>query len=521
MSPGLALPLYWFVHIALLSPQGHISAQKHADRGLQLAKAGNLSVAEFELRRAIDLAPRNPTYLGSLGTILAMESKLIESTEYLSKALEIAPHDLTIRRNLAANFWHLHRLEEARQNLELILKQSPGDEQATLLLGMVCENLQDYASAAKLLGSVTSLVWQHAESIAALARSYYRTQGNRKARQFLRKLLEGAAEPQKVYLGAQTAMEAEDYETAEELFASIKSSYPDRATLAYYLALARYRTGRFSECHATLREMIDASYWTSNTYELVGWCYAKQGKLKEAVDAFEHSIDLDPSKESTYLDLGTILVDHKMTDLAVSVAKLTVERFPESYRAHMMLGMVQAYVGLLTDAVKSYGRAVELNPNSPEANYDLAMAQSMAGFTETAMQTLERGIERFPRDTPHYEAHASFLVNLAEAGNAAAESRAVSLLKSAISLDSSLPEPHYLLGRLELRSNRTSEARGELELAVKLNPRSAKIHFALSRAYHRLGLEALAAKEIRVYEDCAKEELKEGRERSTIKLRRW
>jgi len=133
MSPVLALPLYWFVHIALLSTQGNISAQKHADRGLQLAKAGNLSVAEFELCRAIDLAPRNPTYLGSLGTILAMESKLIESTEYLSKALEIAPHDLTIRRNLAANFWHLHRLEEARQNLELILKQSPGDEQATLL----------------------------------------------------------------------------------------------------------------------------------------------------------------------------------------------------------------------------------------------------------------------------------------------------------------------------------------------------------------------------------------------------
>jgi tetratricopeptide (TPR) repeat protein len=520
MTTTLLLLFYWSANISVLSPQGSVSAQEHVERGLHLAQAGDLSAAESELRRAVELAPHDPACLGNLGTILAMEKRVDESTEYLAKALAIDPHETAVRKNLAANLWQLHRLEEAKQNLEVILKENPHDQQAILLLGMVSENLKDYPRAAKLLASVKPLVWERAETVAALVRCYYRTQDKQQARQILKGLLESAADPQKVYLSGQTALEAEDYEIAAQLFASIRSSYPDPAKPAYYLALARYRTGRFSECQGTLLE-IEAARRDSSVYELLGWCYAKQGALKEAIGAFERAIDLDPSQESAYLDLGSILVDHNMTAATLDLAKMAVQRLPESCRAHMMLGMTQARIGLLTDAVKSYTRAVELNPDSPEANYDLAMVQSIAGFTEAAMHTLEGGTKRFPRDAPQYEAYASFLVNRAEAGDAAAEARAASLLNSAISLDSSLPQAHYLLGRLELKSNKADEAARELELAAKLDPRSAKVHFALSRAYHRLGREEIAARELKVYEDFAKEELKKGRGRTGINLRRW
>jgi tetratricopeptide (TPR) repeat protein len=501
--------------------QDRSEARERAEQAMELARTGDLTLAESELRRAVELAPNSPTYLADLGVILGMERKLAESNHYFEKALRLDPANISVRRNLAANQWQLGEMGKARDNLEKILKVEPRDGDSILLLGMVEENLKHYAAAVRLLNFVPSLVEQRPESIAAMVRSYYRTEDKQKARQFLRSLLEGPADAQKVYLGGQVALEAEDFETAEDLFASIKSGYPDPSKLGYFLALARYRAGKFRACQDTLLNTLTGSQASSDFYDLLGWCYAKQDKLREAVDAFDQAIALAPSQESCYLDLGTVLIDHQRNDVAQELAKKTVEQFPNSFRAYMMRGITEAYVGYLTDAIKSLGRAVELNPDSPEANYDLAMAESAAGFTQEATATLERGTNRFPKDAPHFQEYAAFLVDLAEGGDAAAETRAISALKNAISLDSSLPEPHYLLGRLDLKDGKADEAAQELELAEKLSPQSGKIHFALSRAYRRLGREDKAAEQLKAYESLAKDELKEGRGRLGIKLRHW
>src|SRR5689334_14229428 len=78
-------------------------AQAHADRGVQLIREGDLQRAETELRLSVQLDPRNPVYLGSLGAVLGMERKLEESDVYLEKALRLNPADWTTRRNLASN----------------------------------------------------------------------------------------------------------------------------------------------------------------------------------------------------------------------------------------------------------------------------------------------------------------------------------------------------------------------------------------------------------------------------------
>ena len=114
------------------------------------------------------LAPRNPSFLADLGTVLAMERKLGESTDILKRALQLDSSNLTAQQYLAANLWQLHRYLEAKQELEALLKKKPGDKPATLLLGMVSENLKDYAAAARLLGSVPALVRERPESIACV-----------------------------------------------------------------------------------------------------------------------------------------------------------------------------------------------------------------------------------------------------------------------------------------------------------------------------------------------------------------
>ena len=157
-------------------------AETHVDLGLQFAQQGDLVHAESELRQAAEIAPTDPEILASFGTVLAMQNKLEESSSVFQRELKVSPRDITVRRYLAANLWQLHRYAESKQNLQVLLSEKPDDQPARLLLGMVSENMKDYATAAKMLSSVPEQVRQQPQSIEALARSYYHLGQTSKAR---------------------------------------------------------------------------------------------------------------------------------------------------------------------------------------------------------------------------------------------------------------------------------------------------------------------------------------------------
>ena len=204
-----------------------LAAQHHVEVGLQLARDGDLTRAETELRKAAELAPDEPLSWAHLGGILSMQRRLQDANVYFEKALRIDPNNSVIRRDLAASQLQLGQLQLAKKNLERVLKTTPRDPPATLLLGMVAENLNDYRAALELLGSVSELVRQRTESLAALAHSYYRTDQRDKARETLRLLQTHKDGPPAAFLAGQVALEDTDYRTAENIFRSIQSTFPD------------------------------------------------------------------------------------------------------------------------------------------------------------------------------------------------------------------------------------------------------------------------------------------------------
>ena len=494
--------------------QGISKSQAHADRGMQLAESGDLKGAEAELRLAVELAPNDPRHVADLGGILVLQHRLEEAIACFEKSLKLDPSNLVIRRNLAASQWQLGDLKAAQKNLEYILSTTPGDKSTILLLGMVAENRKDYRRAAKLLESVPELVVQRPESVVALARSYYNIQQREKAQETLKSLLSHPADSNGVFLGGQVAAEAKDYEIAENLFDSIKSIYPDKATLGHNLAQAQYQANRFSESQSTLLGLIAKGYETSDIYNLLGWCYLKLNKKREAVRAFDQAIDLEPTKESNYLDLGLILTDSNLLTVALAVANKALERIPASYRAYMLKGLIESRQGDYSNAVTSYNRALELNPEAAEANRGLAKAQLKAGWDQQAMATFESGIKRFPRDALHYQEYALMLLKAADTGDAAAEARGLGLLKKALEIDGSLSESHYQLGNRALAKGQMKQALEQLAMAAKLDPQSAKVHYALARAYRRLGRQEEALKESQLHAKLKAEEEKPDRIRA-------
>ena len=501
-------------HLVILLPflqcfvtaQENARAQQHADRGFQLAQQGDFKGAENELRRAVDLAPSEPQFLAGLGGVLGTQQKLEQAQIYFEKALKLEPQNLMYRRNLAANQWQLGRLEPAKDNLEHILKVKPDDEPTILLLGMVMENLQDYSRAAALLGSIPVLVKQRPESLTALARAYFRTNQREKARATLDILQQHPAGALGVFMGGRVAAEIGDYETAERLFESIRSSYSDTRTLGYNLALVQYRSGRLRESQQTLEGLIAAGDLNSDIYNLLGWCYQKQDKRKEARQALEQAIQLDSSKESNYLDLAMILAGNRQLAAALAVSEDNVERHPNSYLAQVMKGLIELRMDQFTGAVRSYGRAVELDASSPEAYRGLAVAQFAAGMAAEAKSTFEGALQKFPQDGLLYQEYGKMLLRFGETGDTAAESRGMELLTTALKLDDSLSEPHYYLGNLALKRGKASEAVRHFEEAARLDSKSSRNSYALARAYRRLGRAGDANRQIQRYKELKAEE---------------
>jgi tetratricopeptide (TPR) repeat protein len=476
------------------------TAAAHSDKGLQLAQAGDLAGAESELRSAVALAPENPEFLTSLATVLAMEKKLEDSTNVFKRALKMDPQNLTARRYLAANLWQLHRYPEAKQNLELILKQNSNDQPSRLLLGMVAENMKDYGTAVKMLASVPAEVRKQPESIAALAVSYYKMGEKQKARHTLEELQNHSTGTRAVLLGAQIADEAGDYETAERLLASIRSNYSDRAGLDYRIAAVQYHAQKFAESEQTLLQLVETGNRTGQILNLLGWCYQKQGQSEQAMRAFEDGISIEPNEESNYLDLEKILIATNRLAAALEIAKRTTAALPNSPRAFVMRGSIEMQSSQFTNAVASYRRAKEVGATGADAALGLADAEFAADMTKESQADFEAGIQQFPKDARFRVHYALALLKEAETGDSRVEARAEELLKSAVKLDPGSVEAYCQLGELALTDGHTAEAQRDYETAAKLGPQNAKAHFGLSKVYRRLGRTDEATREEKLFQ---------------------
>jgi len=454
---------------------------------------------EAKLREAFKRAPNDPSYAARLGSLLSAQNRLQEAAFFFEKALNLNPGNIDIRRDLAATYWQLGELVDARKNLESVLKARPDDTWGILLLGMVSEDLGDHQRAAKLLSKVLPFVRKKPETVTSLARAYYHLGEAEKARDTLRMLARLPAGAQATFQGGQLAAEFKDYETAEKLFTSVKDTYPDSAALNYNLALAQFSAKRYPESEKTLTASIGYGHGTADAYALLGWTYAKQDHPPEMLQAFEKAINMEPSNPVHFLDLGDALLEKMNYGTALAVANEAVKRFPSLSRAYSLKGSVLLKMYLLTEALKSYATAVDLDPNDPKAALGLALTQWNANQNEEAAKSFKEGTCKFPRDAFFLMKHAIFLLNSSDERNAEREARIRVLLKRSEELDDSITETHFQLGNLAMEANNYAEALNELQIAAKLDPELPKVHFALARLYRRVGRPEQAEKETEIH----------------------
>jgi adenylate cyclase len=120
----------------------------------------DLTKAEAEFRRAIELNPNYPTAHQWLAQLLGMENRFEESLEEINKALELSPLSLIINANIADAHYYSRELEEGIVQCKRVIDMDPSFElvystliQLYLAAGRINEAYEALQQFSKLAGS--------------------------------------------------------------------------------------------------------------------------------------------------------------------------------------------------------------------------------------------------------------------------------------------------------------------------------------------------------------------------------
>jgi len=275
----------------------------------------------------------------------------------------------------------------------------------------------------------------------------------------------------------------------------------------YDLALAYLLNGRLDDGRNLIHTLVKQKD-TAELHNLLGEIEEKGGNFVVAVNEFETAAHLDPS-ESNIFDWASELLVHRTLEPAIEVFRQGTERYPNSQRMAIGLGMAYYSLGKYDDAVKSLLRAADIDPSDSRGYPFLSRAfDSSPSQAEEVIERFRRYTEIEPRNGRAFYYYALSMWKGKRAQDPTVDlSQIEALLKKAITLDPNLAEAHLQLGNLYSDQKKYAESIPEYVKARTLNPDLADVHYRLAQAYVRTGDKDQAQEELKVYQQLRAQHL--------------
>ncbi|PYU97446.1 MAG: hypothetical protein DMG10_30840 [Acidobacteria bacterium] len=155
-----------------------------------------------------------------------------------------------------------------------------------------------------------------------------------------------------------------------------KSQQPDRA-------LEIYRTA--------LRQKVTA---TSKIYARMGVIYGEQGRLDEAISAFQKALEMDPTDLESHDKLALAYLLKGRIAEAERILKYLLAVDDENSQAHNNMGWIALKKKDTREARRHFERALQLDPDLLEAYLNLGLIYKEAGDYARARANLEKYLAR-------------------------------------------------------------------------------------------------------------------------------
>ena len=175
----------------------------------------------------------------------------------------------------------------------------------------------------------------------------------------------------------------------------------------YDLSLAYLQMDRLADARQLVAGSSASKKTRRNLHNLLGQIEEKDGKFVPAANEFETAAHMDPS-ESNLFDWASELLLHRTLEPAIEVFRQAAERYPNSPRLAIGLGIALYSRGNYDEAVKSLLRAADLSPSDPRCYFFLSKAY------DSSPSQADEVIQRFARFAELQPSNAASLLLLCD-----------------------------------------------------------------------------------------------------------
>lgn len=399
---------------------------------------------------------------------------------------------------------------EAAAQLEILVRQAPESFEVHELLGLTYSAESDDAKANEHLEKAVRLKPDSAAAHTNLAANLLRLKNPGPAELEFKQALK--LEPHSFdanhNLGEFYVQSGKLAEALPPLTRAQKIK-PAAYDNGYDLALADLELGKLSDARQSVRDLLQRKD-TAELHNLLAQIEEKDGKPVAAANQFEIAAHADPS-ESNLFDWGSELLVHRTLEPAIAVFRQAAERYPNSPRLAIGLGMALYSRGRYDEAIQSLMRAADLNPSDSRPYLFLSRAyDSSPVHADEVIERFRRFAELQPQNARALYYYAMSLWKGKRAQDAGLDINQIeSLLSKAATLDPSLADAHLQLGNLYSDQSKYSESIPEYKQALANNPNLADAHYRLGQAYVHTGEKDQAQKQFEIYQQLRAQHLAE------------
>ncbi|MGH9741454.1 MAG: tetratricopeptide repeat protein [Candidatus Acidiferrum sp.] len=338
------------------------SAPARTNLAANLVRLGKLERAGEEFKKAAELDPKSYDTNHNLAEYYIQSKKIENAVPYLERAQQLQPASYDNGYDLSLAYLSIGRFAEARQEIQVLLKQKGAPELHNLLGaveekdGKFVQAANEYELAARADPSESNLFDWGSELLI------HRTLG-----------------------------------PAIEVFQDAVKRYPASPRLAIGLGMALYAHGNYDDAVKSLLRAADLNPSDPSCYLFLSRAYySSPSQADEVVQRFRRFSELQPRNaralyyyamslwkgkraEDPTLDLGQI---EKLLESSINLD-------PKLADAHLQLGNLFSDQHKYAGAIPEYLRALELDPNLADAHYRLGQAYVRTGQKEAAQEQLQ------------------------------------------------------------------------------------------------------------------------------------
>jgi protein O-mannosyl-transferase len=214
-------------------------------------------------------------------------------------------------------------------------------------------------------------------------------------------------------LGFLTTRRNEDYRTDSSIWEDTIAKRPDNLRTLIDLGVALEREGRIPEAMERFEHVLEIKPDDPSGHLNLGDALRRMGHMKEAIEQYEKALRVEPNYTKAYYGLGLTLWSMGRSREAISQYQEALRIDPDFVEAHVNLGIALAQVGDNQEALAHFTEALRLQPDSPEVHCNLGYALFLMGKVQEAIDHYEEAL-RFKPDYP--DAHFNLGLALEKLG---------------------------------------------------------------------------------------------------------